>query len=59
MPSHFHDKVTVFSAFLLFISILSFTASFYEYEFMFSIDSVLSIIAIVGALVIVIVSLFA
>jgi hypothetical protein len=59
MPSHFHDKITVFSAFLLFISLLSFTASFYEYEFMFSINSVLSIIAVVGALVILIVSLLA
>ena len=58
-PSHFHDKITVFSAFLLFISFVSFGAGYYEYEFMFSINSVLSVIAILGAFVIVVGSLLA
>jgi magnesium-transporting ATPase (P-type) len=58
-PSHFHEKITIFSAFLLFISLVSFGAGYYEYEFMFSINSILSVIAIVGALVIVVVSLLA
>jgi magnesium-transporting ATPase (P-type) len=58
-PYNFHEKITIFSAFLLFISLVSFGAGYYEYEFMFSINSVLSAIAIVGAFVIVVVSLLA
>jgi hypothetical protein len=46
MPWHFHNRFLAVAVFFMVISFFSFTASYYEVNVMFSVDSLLCIVGI-------------
>ena len=51
MPSHFHQRYYILGFVLLAISLIAFLGSFYEIQFLFTINTLLCSLAIVGLII--------